>query len=249
MPTRPAPLSVTGILLVCLFLSACTNPSGRTVHDKSGRPASTGRIKQVPQTPQVQHPAINWPSNMRRLAVLPVDAARPVNETQRDMDGVFRGELSKVVKYEIVQVGRPEMLALIGRESVSSTEVVPARLVQALKERYAANAALFVDFTLFRAYRPMAIGVRAKIVDLSNMEVLWMADGILDAAEPDVAALASQFADSSLKMGYISPTSPKGQKRDYGSGNQVVLQSPRLFAMFVAHEAFASLAPLPPAVD
>lgn len=189
---------------------------------------------------------VNWPPGMRRLAILPVDAARPVNETQRDMDGVFRGELSKVVKYEIVQVNRAEMLALIDRESISSTEVIPARLVAALKEKYAANAVMFIDFTLFRPYRPMAIGVRAKIVDLSNMDVLWMADGVLDAAEPDVSALASQFADSSLKMGYISPTIPKGQQRDYGSGNQIVLQSPRLFAMFVANEAFASLAPPAP---
>lgn len=245
MPIRPAHLPAPVALLLCILLSGCTNHSERAVHDKSGRPVSSGRIKQVSQAPQAPPSAINWPANMRRLAVLPVDAARPVNETQRDMDGVFRGELSKVVKYEIVQVSRPEMLALIDRESISSTEVIPARLVQALREKYAANAVLFVDFTLFRAYRPMAVGVRAKIVDLSNMEVLWMADGILDAAEPDVAALASQFADSSLKMGYISPTIPKGQKRDFGSGNQIVLQSPRLFAMFVANEAFASLAPPP----
>ena len=246
MSIRSALSAPAGLAVFCLLLSACTNPTERTVHDKSGRPASTGRIKQVAQVPTAPPSAINWPAGMRRLAVLPVDAARPVNETQRDMDGVFRGELSKVVKYEIVQVSRAEMLNLIDRESISSTEVIPVRLVQELRQKYAANAVLFVDFTLFRPYRPLAIGVRAKIVDLSNMEVLWMADGVLDAAEPDVAALASQFADSSLKMGYISPTIPKGQKRDYDSGNQIVLQSPRLFAMFVANEAFASLAPPPP---
>jgi len=240
MSTRFAHLTRGVFFASCILVSACSNQTERAVHDKSGR------IKQVQQVPQAPPSAINWPAGMRRLAILPVDAVRPVNETQRDMDGVFRGELSKVVKYEIVQVSRPEMMKLINRESISSTEVLPQHLVTALRQKYAANAVMFIDFTLFRPYRPMAIGVRAKIVDLSNMEILWMADGVLDAAEPDVAALASQFADSSMKMGYISPTIPKGQTRDYASGNQIVLQSPRLFAMFVAHEAFASLAPPPP---
>jgi hypothetical protein len=45
---------------------------------------------------------------------------------------------------------------------------------------------------------------------------------------------------------YISATIPKGKDREAASGNQIILQSPRLFAGFVAHEAFASLAPPPP---
>jgi hypothetical protein len=183
---------------------------------------------------------------MRRLAILPIHANRPIDDLQRDMDGIFRGELSKVVKYEIVPVPREEMLQLTSRESISSSSLVSADVIRELRQKYAADAVMFIDFTLFRPYRPIAIGVRAKIVDLRNMEVLWVADGVLDTAEPDVAALATQFAGMGLNVPYISPTIPKGKSREAASGNQIILQSPRLFAGFVAHEAFSTLAPPPP---
>jgi len=68
----------------------------------------------------------------------------------------------------------------------------------------------------------------------------------LDTAEPDVATIATQFAGMGLNVSYISPSIPKGKDREQGSGNQIILQSPRLFAGFVAHEAFSTLAPPPP---
>jgi hypothetical protein len=46
-------------------------------------------------------------------------------------------------------------------------------------------------------------------------------------------------------MRYVSDKIPKGRQREQGSGNQIILQSPRLYAAFVAHEAFSSLAPAP----
>ena len=152
-------------------------------------------------------------------------------------------KLSKVVKYEIVQVSRSEMLSIQNREAVSSAEILSADLIRVLKQKYGADAVLFTDFTVFRPYRPLAIGVRTKIVDLKTMEVLWMADGIVDSAEPDVADAASRYAGSGFRMRYVSPTIYKGRDREVASGTQVLLQSPRFYAGFVAHEAFSSLRP------
>jgi hypothetical protein len=236
--------------IVGLFgFASCANPTARTVNDKSNAGSSrTGRIKQISQPTDDMHDVassagIRWPQGMRRLVVLPIYTARPIGESERDMDGIFRGELSKVVKYEIVQVSRQEMLSINNREAVSSAEILSADLIRVLKLKYGADAVLFTDFTVFRPYRPLAIGVRTKIVDLKTMEVLWMADGIVDSAEPDVADAASHFADAGLRMRYVSPTIYKGQDRELASGNQILLQSPRLFAAFVAHEAFSSLTP------
>lgn len=232
-------LFTTGLVCAALslFLGGCTNqPSTRTLNDKAAR--SSGSISQPN--------GIAWPAGMRRLAMLPIYSSRPIDATQRDMDGIFRAQLARVVKYEIVEVSREEMLSLIDQEAVSSTDPIPASVIAALKSKYAADAVLFTDFTVFRPYKPLAIGVRAKIVNLKNMDVIWMADGILDAAEPDVADMASMFADTGLQMRYVSPTIQKGQEREKNSGNQVLLQSPRLYAGFVAHETFASLAPPPP---
>ena len=238
-------------LLAALSLTACTQSSSPSVNDKSNRSARIQRISEasmsLPPQDLSSTAGIRWPHGMRRLAVLPIYSARPIDQTQRDMDGIFRAELSKVVKYEIVQVSRADMASLINREAVSSSEIIPSSVVSMLRQKYAADAVLFTDFTLFRPYRPLAIGVRSKIVDINTMEVLWMADGILDSAEPDVSELATDFSDTGLQMSYISSKVPKGREREKGSGNQIILQSPRLYAAFVAHEAFASLAPPPPA--
>ena len=252
MDTRFSHLAILAGLFAGLLLTGCSNAgNSRTVNDKSNAQATTGRIKKLSQPtlnapPQEVASGIAWPAGLARLAVLPIHANRPIDDIQRDMDGIFRGELSKVVKYEIVEVPRQEMISLTGRESIASSAMIPNDVVAALRQKYAADAVLFIDFTIFRPYRPIAIGVRTKIVDLRNMEVIWMADGILDTAEPDVSEMATQFAGSGLNIRYMSSTIPQGGKREAASGNQVILQSPRLFAGFVAHEAFATLAPPPP---
>ena len=251
MRFRFFPTAILAGLAVTLLVSGCKTTNSRTLHDRPSAAATTGRIKRISEPtmtapPQPVYSGVAWPAGMRRLAMMPIYANRPIDDLQRDMDGIFRGELSKVVKYEIVQVPREEMLQLTSRESIFSSSVIPASVIKALRQKYAADAAMFMDFTVFRPYRPIAIGVRAKIVDLRNMEVIWVADGILDTAEPDVATLASQFAGMGLNVPYISPTIPKGKSREAASGNQIILQSPRLFAGFVAHEAFSTLAPPPP---
>lgn len=247
------PSSLIIVLSVALVLPACSNSNSRTVGDKNNAAATTGRIKRISDPtmtapPQPTSNGVVWPAGMRRLAVLPIFSYQPIDDMQRDMDGIFRGELSKVVKYEIVQVPRDEMLQLTSREAVSSSSIISPDVIKSLRQKYAADAVMFIDFSVFRPYRPIAIGVRAKIVDLRNMEVIWVADGILDTAEPDVATLATQFAGMGLKIPYISPSIPKGKSREAASGNQIILQSPRLFAGFVAHEAFSTLAPPPPPV-
>ena len=92
---------------------------------------------------------------------------------------------------------------------------------------------------------PLAASFRAHVA--------FLADDLLEGRDTgakghEVAAryVATQFAGMGLKIPYISPSIPKGKSREAASGNQIILQSPRLFAGFVAHEAFSTLAPPPP---
>lgn len=239
------------LFLLLVVLASCKNSSSASVKDKSNAPAAANRVKRIDATTNSapleemgSTSRIAWPPGMRRIVILPIYTTRPIGDAERDMDGIFRGEFSKVVKYEIVQVTRQEMRAIFNRDSFSSVEIIPPDLIQVLKLKYGADAVLFTDFTIFRPYRPLAIGVRTKIVDLKNMDVIWMADGIVDAAEPSVADAAMHFASTGMQMNYVSPTIPKGKTREQSSGNQIILQSPRLFAGFVAHDAFSSLNPV-----
>ena len=123
------PSSLIAVLSVALVLPACSNSNSRTVGDKNNAAATTGRIKRISDPtmtapPQAVSNGVVWPAGMRRLAVLPIFSYQPIDDMQRDMDGIFRGELSKVVKYEIVQVPRDEMLQLTSREAVSSSSII-----------------------------------------------------------------------------------------------------------------------------
>ena len=104
-------LRYSGLLCtaVSLLLNGCTNSAPtRTLQDKSSKKLDS----------PTQPSSILWPAGMHRLAMLPIYANRPIDATQRYMDGIFRAQLSRVVKYEIVEVSREEMLTLTNREAV-----------------------------------------------------------------------------------------------------------------------------------
>jgi hypothetical protein len=168
-------------------------------------------------------------SSIRRVAVLPVHTTQNFSEAQRDFDAIFRGELGKMLRFEVVPVTRPELSAVLQREQITSYEDIPAELLLILRDKYGADAVLFTEVTHYRPYRPLAIGVRCKLLELASQRVIWSADSVLDSANVEVADAARIYAQT--------PT-----QTPFPSGN-VVLQSPRRFAAFAAHHIFSTLPP------
>src|SRR5262245_49094749 len=99
------------------------------------------------------------PSNLRRVAMLPIFTTQNYIEAQKDLDNIFRGELSKLLRFEVVPVTRPELSAVIQKEQIASHELIPAELIPVLRDKFGADAVLFVDLTSYRPYRPIAIGI------------------------------------------------------------------------------------------
>jgi len=162
------------------------------------------------------------------------------------MDAVFRGELGKFLRLEVVQVSRTEMLGLCNAEQISSTEAISPEFLRMVRDKYAADAILFTEFTVFRPYRPIVIGVRSKLVEVPSMRLLWMSEGVVDSADPVVAMAASKYSQSSMRVRVMTPKAPKkvDKPKEGSSGsNQIVLQSPRMFGGFVAHQMYSTLPP------
>ena len=167
---------------------------------------------------------------MRRVAMLPLSGEKLTPEVLRDITTAFQAELSKKAIFEVVPIGGTELEAICGQRQLSSVEPMPAQLLDSLRERYGAEGILFTDITHLHAYRPVAIGVRAKLVDIGSGAISWACDCVYDSGHPAIAENARQF-----QRQFSDPQ--RAIPDDGGS----VLISPMRFAKFVASATFNSL--------
>jgi hypothetical protein len=172
---------------------------------------------------------------LRRVVLLPVDAgALAPSETAASLDPVFRAALQQQNRFEVVTLSREECLRRFHRESLPSAGALPHDLMPTLKSEFAADAVLFVDLTAYSAYRPLAIGLRAKLATLDGTRLLWSFDNVFSAADPTVANAARHHFLGADRAGIPA---------DFTSS---VLQSPGRFADYAATTMFATLPPVVP---
>jgi hypothetical protein len=167
---------------------------------------------------------------IRRVALLPLCNASYPDHYLRSLDETFESELTKKALFEVVRVSRSEMETLFGRRQVDSTEVLPSDALPLLRKQYGVEGVLFTDLTHFSPYRPVAIGVRTKLVDAASGKIRWAFDYVFDAGNASIAEAAKRY--QVLYSDQRQPLSTDG-----GS----ILLSPSRFAKYVACETYASL--------
>jgi len=175
---------------------------------------------------------------IRRVVVLPLwSGALTSVESAAALDPVLVSALQQANRFEIVTLSREECLRRYRAESVSSAGALPHDLLATLKREFAADAVLFLDLTAFRAYRPLSLGLRAKLATLDGTRLVWTFDNVFSADDPTVANAARNFFLASDHRGVPGDLTP------------AVLQSPSRFAAYAAATMFATLPPvvLPPA--
>ena len=171
------------------------------------------------------------PADLRRVVLLPIAAGTVAPaESAAALDAVFITELQRQNRFEVVTLTRAECLQRFQAEEFSSVGALPADLMKRLRQEFAADAVLFVDLTVFKAYRPLALGVRAKLATLGdNVRLVWTFDNVYSASDAAVANSArAHFVDSD-RSGVPADMTP------------AVLQSPSRFATYVAADMFATL--------
>jgi hypothetical protein len=174
------------------------------------------------------------PATLRRVVLMPLaggGAAGP--ESVAALDPVFLAELQKQNRFEIVPMTRDDCLHHFHAEEFSSTAALPANFLDFVRRQYAADAVLFVDVTVFKPYRPIALGVRAKLATLGDdVKLLWTFDNIFSTADAAVSNAARHHFLDSDRRGLP------------GDSTQAVLESPSRFASYVAAAMFATLPPV-----
>ncbi len=214
------PLSLAA---AALSFSGCTSPA---VHD----PARVGPF----YTPRNFAGDPTLPADMRRVVLFPVYGGNVTNpESTSALDPVFVTELQKQNRFEIVVLSREECLHRYRVPEISSTAALPHDFVEALRRDFGADGVMFIDLTAFKSYRPLVLGVRAKLASITgDSRLVWTFDNMFAASDPAVA--------NSARRHFIS-SDPRGVPADL---TPATLQSPAKFASYVAATTFSTLPPV-----
>jgi hypothetical protein len=186
--------------------------------------------KPVPPVPSFHSEPADGTVAMRRIAVLPLSSEIPLGASLGQIDSALNEELTKTALFEVVPVSREALETRFGRKQFSSVEVLPGELLVKLRAEYGVDGVLFTDLTHYNPYRPLAIGVRAKLVDIQSGKVRWAFDHLFDTGNPDTAKAAQCYFTDNTRANYPVP-----------ADGAAILQSPARFSKYVAWEAFRSL--------
>jgi hypothetical protein len=175
---------INRLLVTCVVLIGCSLMNGTVV---SGQDVKSQNVF-------ISSPVL--PKDLKRVLVLPLAFKEPradLGSGCEMLDPILQTELIKTKKFEVIPAS-PEMLRnLTGRLSWTGAEILPADFFDSLQRVYGCDAVLFCQLTTFRAYAPLAVGWRMKLVDVRTQKIIWAADEVFDAIEPAVAKDAEQF--------------------------------------------------------
>lgn len=219
---RTVLFSKVALIATLLFSAGCATPDYND-------PARSGPFF----TPTNHNGVLSLPADLRRVLLLPVSGTGVTTpEMAATLDPVFAAALQKENRFEVVTLSREDCRRKFGVEELSSSAVLPRDFMAILHRDYAADAVLFVDLTTFSAYRPLSMGVRAKLASVGEVRLLWNFDTVFSAADAAVANSARRYLlkqDRSAAPADLSPA---------------VLQSPSRFGSYVAAATFGTLPPV-----
>ncbi|MBC2605778.1 hypothetical protein [Pelagicoccus albus] len=204
-----------------LFLSGC-----KTVNSLNSRYDTTlGKKQKITNV----HEAEVFPAHLRRVALLPMYKGRYDHIGMALLEENFAQELGKKKLFELVVIEPEKMEELFGVERYSSVETLPTKLLSKLHEIYAIDGVMFLDLTFYRAYQPVSMGVKAKLLDGHTGEIAWAADEMFDTANPAVSNAARKYFQT------ISTTQYPLQQ------TQTVLHSATRLSKYVAYKLFDTI--------
>lgn len=182
---RGLALTCLAVLTVLLFIGCARPPFLAQAMTPSYRPSNVFQ----------EEPFLA--SNIRRIAVLPMSSLTEDADTAFGRDAlspILMSELSRVRQFELVAVSADDLRLLSGRAVWNPEDKLPVEFFERLKDKYGVDAVLFSRLTLYRAYEPLAIGWRLKLIDADAPHILWAVDEVFDSRVPTVAAAAVRYS-------------------------------------------------------
>ncbi len=213
---------ISSLLAACAFVTGC-----RTVATPSDFVRGKGY---QPQNIYAESPAL--PKNIRRVVMLPLvcdenDAI--MKDGRATLEPVLLSELIKTKKFEVVTADGAFLNNRASRADWTSEEVLPPDLFALLRENCACDAVLFARLTVFRAYPPLAVGWRLRLVNAETGRTIWSADEVFNGGEPSVK-------DGARRHQLLAERDPFGAPDEW-----FIQNSPAKFGQYTAASLFATL--------
>ncbi len=169
------------------------------------------------------------PAEIQRIAVLPAHGGSAVeSESAAALDPVLVQALQRQARFEVIAVSREDCRRLFGAESFGSTEALPHGMLEKIAEKYAVDAILFTDLTVYQAYRPISLGFRAKLATARDVRLVWAFDEVFSAEQASMVTSVRNYYKHGDKMAPVDPT-------------PAALQSPARFGAVAADLMFRTL--------
>jgi hypothetical protein len=141
------------------------------------------------------------PVNIRRVAVLPLSIKTPsagLVTGKESLERIYHAELTKAARFETILIEPTQLKQWLGRETLDSYEDLPAQLFRVLVEKTGAEGVLFAHLSEYKAYPPILIGWRMKLVS-NEAETIWAVEEMFDASEEAVSNSARMYDRASVK--------------------------------------------------
>jgi hypothetical protein len=214
-------VQLTGFITVCAMLVSCQSTPMQT---------SVFRRDFKPDNIFVYPPRLAL--EFRRVAVLPIAAAANEGDLPAGCEAlapVLIEQLVKTKKFEAVTVDGDFLFARTGRTAWTGRETLPPNFFGDLRREYDCDGVLFAELTTYRAYAPMAVGWRFKLVDARTHQVIWASDELFDASQADVRRAAVKFEENAPILPFVA------------DNDWAMLNSPRRFGRYTAAALFDTL--------
>ncbi len=185
------------------------------------------------------------PLEIKRVAVLPVSSASPTALTAAGVEAlepILYAELEKTKRFEVIPVSAEQLRQWTGQTRWRADEPLPPDLFERLRRETGCDAVLFSQLTRYQPYQPLAIGWKFSLIEKTGMPtvtssmpgngapvILWSADEVLDAGDPEVTNAARSYYAQHLRN--EAPL----------SDSSTVLSSPGRFGQYTLGTLLATL--------
>jgi hypothetical protein len=212
-------------LLRFFALAALTALAG-CVHPAINDSARTGPF----YTPRNFRADVRLAPGILRVVLLPVHGGTVASaQTVEGLDALFAEALEHQARFEVVTLSREECAKTFGVPDLGSTDELPHDFLRILAEKFDAQGVLFVDLTAYAAYRPLVLGLRAKLATVGDRQMIWSFDEIFSTSNPLIVNSIRHFYIHN-ELGSV----PVDLTTD-------ALQSPNRFAAYAADTMFRTL--------
>jgi hypothetical protein len=152
----------------------------------AGCATGAGRARAGAQPDNVFKYPSPLPADLKRVALLPIACAGNTDDLVagcRALQSVVTADLIETKRFEVKAVDAETMREHTGQPTWSGDEVLPHGFFESVREWSGCDAVMFCELTTYRAYAPVAIGWRMKLVDARTNRVLWAMDQVFDSKE------------------------------------------------------------------